>query len=101
MRTLTEKILGGQPEAKTQKIDTYTLKGKLTGAVCQFQLTVATKGDQHPVYGSILSTLVGSTRTKSGFIIFGSDGMSATYAELTDRRMSEPQKLSKIALAAM
>ncbi|MGD0791649.1 MAG: hypothetical protein ABR920_07740 [Terriglobales bacterium] len=75
---------------KETKIEKYTLDGTIKGAVCKFSMTVTEPG-QYP-FGSIL----GGRGARSGFIVFAADGESATYAELTDNKLSAPAKIVKI-----
>jgi tetratricopeptide (TPR) repeat protein len=75
---------------KEAKIENYTLDGTIKGAVCKFSVTVTEPG-QHP-FGSMW----GGQGTRSGFIVFATDGKSATYAELTDNKLNIPAKIAKI-----
>jgi len=84
--------LFGTPGQKIERTDRYSLEGMMTGSVCEFELTIAeVSGDVIMAIG--LSYLAGP---KSGFIIFASDGQSATYAELSDSKLGSQEKLSKV-----
>src|SRR6266852_1301957 len=82
--------LFGTPGSKIVRIDRYTLNGNLTGAVCEFKLEVA---DVSP-NASLGISLLSRYGTKSGFILFAPDGRSATYVELSDRRLGKPETLT-------
>jgi hypothetical protein len=85
-------MLFGTPGEKIVRIDRYTLNGNLTGAVCEFGLTVADVSPNASLYGVSLLSRYG---TKSGFILFATDGRSATYVELSDRKLGKPEELTK------
>jgi len=74
---------------KDTKIENYTLDGTIKGAVCKFSMTV-TEPVQHP-FGSIM----GGQGTRTGFIVFATDGKSATYAELTNNKFKAPERIAK------
>lgn len=73
---------------KLTKTSRYSLRGTMTGSVCEFQLRV----------GEVSSGLLGALgdELKSGFIVFLSDGKSATYIQLSDGKLERPEKVTKV-----
>jgi tetratricopeptide (TPR) repeat protein len=87
-------LLFGTPgNPKIVRIDRYMLNGELTGAVCEFKLTVADASPETSLYAGI--SLHSRYGTKSGFILFAPDGRSATYVELSDHKLGKPATLTK------
>ena len=85
--------LFGTPSSRMVRIDRYMLHGKLTGAVCEFNLTVADVGPNASLLGTSLHPRYG---TRSGFISYAPDGRSATYVELSGQKLGKPEKLTKV-----
>lgn len=83
--------LFGMGGTKTFKTNRYTLNGKLRGALCQFDMVIKDTTD----YGSLVGTLLSGSKTKSGFILFNSEGKSATYVELSDGKLGEAEIIFK------
>lgn len=79
-------------EPAPPKFDTYTFKGKLTGTVCEFELTIEDNSESASITG--LPSLAGPT-TKSGFVVFAEDGKAATYAEISDRKLGKLESITK------
>jgi tetratricopeptide (TPR) repeat protein len=85
-----------------RKTESYSIQGNLTGAVCEFKLTVADKTQRAPrPLGSVLSlsalALYGTTgATKSGFLVFEDNGATALYTEFTDRKLGTPQTIVRV-----
>jgi len=91
-------ILSGSvaPE-EPPKIETYSFRGTLIGAVCQFTLAVTDKAQRALPAVNALSALLGAVPTvKSGFLVFESDGRGAIYAELVERKVGELQQITRI-----
>jgi len=79
------------PQVKTVK---YALSGEFTGAVCSFELTST---DVLPEKISRLSILAGGgNRSRSGFIVFASDGKAAAYVEVAGRKLGKLEKAEKL-----
>jgi tetratricopeptide (TPR) repeat protein len=88
---LAALMLGtGGMSGQTAKVDIYVLSGKLTGAVCEFQMTIGEKGE-HGTPGVLLA----NPPSKFGFIVFASDGESATYVELSDSKLGKTEIIKK------
>ena len=86
-------ILFAKPGApKVVRTDNYALEGKLTGAVCEFKLTIADRSERTSIFAPLLPPL----STKSGFILFAPDGKSATYVELSDHNLGKEESLTKV-----
>jgi tetratricopeptide (TPR) repeat protein len=85
-------LLGMAGPAKEVRTEKYSLEGRLTGAVCEFELTVTDISQSWGPLGSIL----GGPNRRSGFIIFGQDGRSATYAELAGQKIGERKQIVRV-----
>jgi hypothetical protein len=72
------------------KVDTYQLCGKLTGAVCEFELRIAEKKEEAGALAAAAMVL-STPPTKFGFIVFAPDASSATYVELSDSKLGKPE----------
>ncbi|MFZ0979176.1 MAG: hypothetical protein WAN23_07200, partial [Candidatus Acidiferrales bacterium] len=72
------------------RVDTYVLSGKLTGAVCDFQVIVGEKGE-----GGIVGLILSNEPSKFGFIVFASDGGSAKYVELSDSKLGKTEIIKR------
>jgi tetratricopeptide (TPR) repeat protein len=87
----------GSTETKIERIESYSIQGTFTGAVCQFNLTVTDNTLRALPAMNALSSLYGTAGTsKSGFFMFEADGMTGLYAELTDQKLGEPQPISRV-----
>jgi len=87
----------GSTETKIDRIESYSIQGTFTGAVCQFTLTVTDKTLRALPSINALSALYGTAgASKSGFLVFEADGMRGLYTELTDQKLGEPQPISRV-----
>jgi tetratricopeptide (TPR) repeat protein len=85
--------LFGTPGGKIVRTDRHALTGKLTGAVCEYKLTVSDVSSSASMYSfSSFSRYA----DKTGFILFEPDGMSATNVEVSDKKLGEPEKLTRV-----
>jgi len=75
------------------KTDQYTLKGQFTGAVCKFEITVA---EMNPPAMALPSLWSLATGPKNGMIVFARDGKSASYVEISDRKLGKIETLAKV-----
>ena len=75
---------------ETDKVDTYVLSGNLTGALCEFKMTIGEKREGGPA-----AVLLANPPSKFGFIVFASDGKSATYVELSDSKLGKTETIKK------
>lgn len=75
------------------RIDQYTLKGKFTGAVCKFEITIADKATAESGLGSLWSL---ANWPKNGMIVFAPNGRSASYVEATDRKLGKIEIITKL-----
>ncbi len=90
-------VLSRAVSPKEPKIESYSIQGKLIGAVCQFTLTVTDKTPRMLPAINALSALYGAAGTsKSGFLVFEADGTRALYTELADLKLGEPQPISRV-----
>jgi tetratricopeptide (TPR) repeat protein len=79
--------IAGQP---AKKVDTHVFSGQLTGAVWEFQVIIREKGE-----GGVAAMILANKPTKFGFIVFASDGRSATYVELSDSKLGKTEIINK------
>ena len=79
------------PRVKTVK---YTLRGELTGAVCSFKLMGTEVVPESVLRLPMLASTSGSSR--SGFIVFASDGKSATYVEVSGRKLGNIEEATRL-----
>jgi hypothetical protein len=84
-------MLGGIGGRPTERVDTYVISGKLTGAVCEFKVTAGEKTDS-----GIVGVILANPPSKFGFILFASDGKSAIYAELSDSKLGKTEIIKKV-----
>jgi hypothetical protein len=81
------------------RIDRYIFEGKLTGAVCDFTINVTETPQNAGVYLSAATLLAGlGGNKKSGFVVFASDGRSATYVELAAGKIGKLKQATKTEL---
>ena len=83
-------LLGKVGAQLAKTVDTYVLSGQLTGAVCEFNVTVGERGE-HGIAGMLL----GNRPTKFGFIVFASDVKSARYVELSDSKLGKIETVER------
>ena len=89
-----EGALFGTGGGSTSRTDRYTLDGTLTGALCEFNLTVEDAAGPPSLTG--LKSLLGRSGNKSGFIVFEPDGKSATYTEVSNGKLGKAETLTKV-----
>jgi len=86
-------LLGGATAGPTvPRVELYSLKGVMAGAVCEFTLAVSDEDQAtHPGLGSILGA-----ESRSGFIVFSTEEKSGTYVELKDEKLGGRKKIMKL-----
>jgi tetratricopeptide (TPR) repeat protein len=89
-----QNALVGTAAAGEFKTDRYTLEGTVDGAVCEFNLTVEDVSE--PSSFARLSSLLGGSKNKSGFIIFDYGGESADYTELSKGKLGKTETLTRL-----
>lgn len=88
MNTIGLILSGSKPDPKTE---TYVLGGKITGAVCEFELEITTdQGGDYPP-----PILLGFPAIEKGLIVFAPDGKSGEYAKLSDGKLDKIEKITK------
>ena len=80
----------GGPSEPTVRLETYVFTGELTGAACEFALTIGEKSE-HGAAGVLLS----NKPSRSGFIVFAEDGTSASYAEVSNSKLGKIEIIRK------
>jgi hypothetical protein len=90
--------LASPTSPKSVTTETYTLSGKMTGACCEFELSVTRETEPNLVIrplSSLSSLSILSPGPKRGIIVFDSDGQSATYVELSDGKLGKPDTIRR------
>ena len=96
-RSGLESLFISRTDQGVDRIDRYTLKGNLTGAVCKFDLTVVDASPPDPLAIGLYPIPLGSAvTTHSGFIVFAPGGRSAVYMELVDNKLGKQETISKV-----
>jgi hypothetical protein len=83
---------GGPPFGGGGRIQRYVLAGSIAGRTCEFRVSVSPKD------GSA-STLY-SGKSFGGYLVFHSDGRSAQYAQLKEKKLSKFSTVERVLVAA-
>jgi len=75
---------GGLVGEKVPRTEKYSFEGRMTGSVCEFDLEIDS--------GSVL----GSSKKKSGFVVFSTDGKTADYVEVSNSKLESPATVKKV-----
>jgi tetratricopeptide (TPR) repeat protein len=81
--------------AQSPRVENYRLTGTCQGALCQLYLDHEPTDDSSLIRG--IWALSGRPSRKSGFLIFGPDGRTASFTELTGNKLSKGEHGEKTA----
>ena len=87
-------LLGNSPKP-AEKLTQYTFDGILVGRTCSFEITIEVSGAKQ-----FSDYLLGGSHSKKGYVIFSSDGKSATALETDNGKPKESYQIARTSVAA-